>query len=547
MVMPGWKNKLYFGDNLDILREHVASESVDLIYLDPPFNSNATYNVLFQEKSGERSAAQITAFEDTWHWGMESEYAYQEVVKESPRKLADLLQAMRTFLGQNDMMAYLTMMAQRMVELHRVLKPTGSIYLHCDPTASHYLKLLIDAVFGYKNFRNEIIWKRTTSHGDSKQGAQHYGRVHDTLLFYSKTDDYVWNTNFMPFSDEQIDQQYYKVDSNGRRYRLVTPTAKKPGGDTSYEWKGVRPPEGRYWAYSRDKMKEMDDKGLLYYSSTGQPYIRYFLDERPGVAPQSIWTDISPMSPTSKERLGYPTQKPEALLERIIKTSSNEGDLVLDPFCGCGTAIAAAERLKRCWIGIDITHLAISLMRHRLHDTFGTELTPYEVIGDPKDLSSARALAEENRFQFEWWSLGLVDARPAQDKRKGADRGVDGYINFFDDNSGKAKTMVVQVKSGHVNAAYVRDLKGVLEREKSPIGILITLEEPTRPMLQEAAAGGFYEPEHFPGQQYPKLQILTIRELVEGKEAQYPRMALPATFKRAQRHQRGLQEQQRLV
>jgi len=542
-----WKNKLYFGDNLDILREHVASESVDLIYLDPPFNSNATYNVLFQEKSGEKSAAQITAFEDTWHWGMESEYAYQEVVKESPQKLSSLLQAMRTFLGQNDMMAYLTMMAQRMPELHRVLKPTGSIYLHCDPTASHYLKLLIDAVFGYKNFRNEIIWKRTTSHGDSKQGAQHYGRVHDTLLFYSKTDDYVWNTNFMPFSDEQIDQQYYKVDSNGRRYRLVTPTAKKPGGDTSYEWKGVRPPEGRYWAYSRDKMKEMDDKGLLYYSSTGQPYIRYFLDERPGVAPQSIWTDISPMSPTSKERLGYPTQKPEALLERIIKTSSNEGDLVLDPFCGCGTAIAAAERLHRRWIGIDITHLAVTLMRHRLHDTFGPDLLPYEVIGDPKDLESARALAEENRYQFEWWALGLVDARPAQDKRKGADRGIDGYINFFDDNSGKAKTIIVQVKSGGVKRGDIATLKGDMEREKSPIGILITLEEPTRPMVQEAAASGFYEPEHFPGHQYPRIQILTIRELLEGKEAQYPRMAPPATFKRAQRHRGSIKEQQRLV
>jgi len=199
---------------------------------------------------------------------------------------------------------------------------------------------------------------------------------------------------------------------------------------------------------------------------------------------------------------------------------------VLDPFCGCGTAIAVAEKLKRRWIGIDVTHLAITLMRHRLHDTFGSELSSYEVIGDPKDLESARALAKESehegRYQFEWWALGLVDARPAQNKRKGSDRGVDGYINFFDDNSGKAKTVFVQVKSGHINSSYVRDLKGVLEREKAPIGLLITLEEPTEPMRKEALAGGFYEPEHFPGQQYPRIQILTIRELLEGKEAQYP-------------------------
>lgn len=547
-LMNNWKNQLYFGDNLDILRDYVEDESVDLIYLDPPFNSNATYNVLFQEKSGEKSAAQITAFEDTWHWGQESEYAYQEIVRESPKKLSDLVQAFRMFLGQNDMMAYLTMMAQRMSELSRVLKPTGSIYLHCDPTASHYLKLLIDAVFGYKNFRNEIIWKRTTSHGDSKQGAQHYGRIHDTLLFYSKSDEYIWNTSFMPFSSEQIEQQYYKISSNGRRYRLVTPTAKKPGGDTSYEWKGVRPPKGRYWAYSRDKMKEMDDKGLLYYSRTGQPYIIYYLDERPGVAAQSIWIDISPMSPTSKERLGYPTQKPESLLERIIKTSSTEGDLLLDPFCGCGTAISVAERLHRRWIGIDITHLAITLMRHRLSNAFGKELSPYEIIGQPKDLESARVLARESehegRYQFEWWALGLVDARPAHEMKKGADKGIDGYINFFDDNSGKAKTIIVQVKSGHVSASHIRDLKGVLEREKAQIGVYITLEEPTKPMIEEATTAGFYEPEHWLGNYYPRIQILTIQELLHDKKVDYPQYAPVATFKRAQRTRKASGEEQ---
>lgn len=498
MTTPGWKNKLYFGDNLDILREHVASESVDLIYLDPPFNSNATYNVLFQEKSGERSAAQITAFEDTWHWGMESEYAYQEVVKESSKKLADLIQAFRMFLGQNDMMAYLVMIAQRMVELHRVLKPTGSIYLHCDPTASHYLKLLMDAVFEMKNFRNEIVWCYSIG-GKSRRT---FGQKHDVILWYTKSDRWTFNPEAPPVRVSRKPDSHMKV---------VTDEA------------------GVTWQEKRD-------------AKTGKVY-RYPLDK----VADDYWLNMEQLNREDAERLGYPTQKPEALLERIVAASSNEGDLVLDPFCGCGTTIAVAERLKRRWIGIDITHLAISLMRHRLQDTFGPDLSPYEVIGDPKDLESAKALAEENRYQFEWWSLGLVDARPAQDKRKGADRGVDGYINFFDDNSGKAKTIVVQVKSGGVKRGDIATLKGDMERENAPIGVFITLEEPTRPMLQEAATSGFYEPEHFPGNQYPCLQILTIQELLKGKEAQYPRMALPATFKRAQRHQKSAEEQQRLV
>jgi site-specific DNA-methyltransferase (adenine-specific) len=539
MTLPGWKNKLYFGDNLDILREYVASESVDLIYLDPPFNSNATYNVLFQEKSGEKSAAQITAFDDTWHWGMESEYAYQEMVKEGPRKLADLLQAMRTFLGQNDMMAYLVMIAQRMVELHQVLKSTGSIYLHCDPTASHYLKLIMDAVFGPKNFRNDIIWKRTSAHNDPGR----YGANIDNILFYTKSDSWTWNQIHRPH-DEAYVARFSRKDPDGRLWSDDNLTAKGlSGGGYEYEYKGVK----SLWRCPIETMQKLDADGRLHFTKAGGIRLKRYLDENQGTVLQALWDDIPPINSQARERLGYPTQKPEALLERIIRASSNEGDIILDPFCGCGTSIAVAERLKRRWIGIDITHLAISLMRHRLHDTFGPDLAPYEVIGDPKDLESARALAEENRYQFEWWALGLVDARPAQDKRKGADRGVDGYINFFDDNSGKAKTIIVQVKSGGVNAAHVRDLKGVLEREKAPIGVLITLEEPSRPMLQEAATGGFYEPEHFPGHQYPRLQILTIRELLEGKEAQYPRMAPPATFKRAQRHQESIKEQQRLV
>ena len=257
------------------------------------------------------------------------------------------------------------------------------------------------------------------------------------------------------------------------------------------------------------------------------------LDEMPGIPLQDLWADIPPINSQAKERLGYPTQKPEALLERIIRTSSSPGDLVLDPFCGCGTAIAA-EELKRRWIGIDITHLAIALMRHRL-EAFGSALSPYEVVGAPKDLASAEALAVQDRHQFEWWALGLVDARPAHGKRKGADAGVDGYINFFDDDTGKAKSVIVQVKSGKVQVSQVRDLKGVLERERAPIGIFITLEEPTKPMREEAASTGVYEPQHFPGKLFPRIQVLTIEELLAGKSPQLPRFAPPATFKRAQR------------
>ena len=365
MTTTDWKNKLHFGDNLEILRNYVADASVDLIYPDPPFNSNANYNVLFQEKGGQQSAAQITAFEDTWHWTLDSESAYQDVVTNATGKLPDLVQAMRSFLGDNDMMAYLTMMAQRMVELHRVLKDTGSIYLHCDPTASHYLKLLMDSVFDSLNFRNELIWKRTSAHSDVAQGARHMGRIHDVILRFSKGKEPTWNTVYVPYDQQYIDSVYRYSDEAGRRYQTQPLHAAKAGGDTRYEWKGKLPPPGRYWAFSKENMERLDAEGRIAYSRTGTPRYKIYLDESLGKPLQDIWDDITAVHVKPKERLGYPTQKPEALLERIISASSNEGDVVLDPFCGCGTAIAAAERLDRRWIGIDITHIAITLIRHR--------------------------------------------------------------------------------------------------------------------------------------------------------------------------------------
>lgn len=491
-MSENWENKLFFGDNLDILREHIPDESVDLIYLDPPFNSKATYNVLFREQSGEESTAQITAFEDTWHWGLESEKTYHELVTQGTKKLADLIQALRSFLGQNDMMAYLTMMGIRLVEMHRVLNRSGSIYLHCDPTASHYLKLLMDTVFGVQNFRNEIIWCYRTG-GISKKW---FGRKHDIILSYSKN----------------LGESYF----SSLKEKTYIPTLK-----------------GRKFAIEELKAR-IDNEGCQICGQKGGFFHMG--------AMRDVW-EIPPLRRNSRERLSYPTQKPEALLERIIKASSKEDDIVLDPFCGCGTTIVVAERLNRRWIGVDITHLAISLMKYRLQDTLGTELSPYKVIGDPKDFEGAEALAEENRYQFEWWALGLVDARPAQDKKKGPDTGIDGYINFFDDKSGKAKKIIVQVKSGKVNRSQIGDLKGIMEREKAVIGAFITLKEPTRPMLKEAASAGFYEPKYFPGQRYPRLQMLTIKDLLGGKKLEYLQMG-ESTFKKAQRKsKKGIEDQ----
>jgi len=529
-----WKNKLYFGDNLPILRKHIPDESVDFIYLDPPFNSKVNYNILFKEKSGENSTAQISAFDDTWHWGAESEEIYYELITSGPRKVADLMQAFRVFLGQNDMMAYLIMMTIRLLELHRVLKPTGNLYLHCDPVASHYLKIILDSIFSPRMFVNEIVWKRAhTVKGNVGQGSKMWGPNTDSLMFYRKTEKNTFHQVFLPYSDNYIKTFFKYVESDGRRYRLISMIG--PGGaakgNPQYEVMGVT----RYWRYSKVKMQTLISKGLVVQTKPGTvPLRKQYLDEGKGVSVQSLWDDILPLGASDRERLGYPTQKPESLLERIIKSSSNKNDIILDPFCGCGTTISVAERLNRRWIGIDITHLAISLMGHRIQNTFKDELSPYKIFGVPTDIEGAKSLAQENRYQFEWWAVGLIDAFPFQDKKKGADTGIDGYINFFDDKSGKAKKIMVQVKSGKVSSPQVRDLKGVIERENAVIGVFITLNEPTKPMKKEAISAGFYEPEYLPGKKYSRIQILTIKELLKGKNVEYPRI-LETTFKKAQR------------
>jgi site-specific DNA-methyltransferase (adenine-specific) len=386
-------NNLYYGDNLDILRSQIKDESIDLIYLDPPFNSQANYNVLFRAPTGERSQAQIEAFEDTWHWNETAERAFDEVVQSSNTAAAEMLRALRTFLKENDVMAYLTMMAVRLLELHRTLKPTGSIYLHCDPTASHYLKVLMDAVFGAENFSNELIWKRTTTKNDYKQGAVNWPRVHDVLLMYHRSTRIAraartFQQPFEAYDENTIATFYNFKDPDGRRYRLSDVTAPGQGsrGHPQYEFKGVT----RYWRYSLEKMEQLDVEGRIQFRPHGGvPRLKVYLDEAPGIALGDVWTDVRGMHNLGTEMLGYPTQKPLALLERIINASSKEGDNVLDPFCGCGTAIHAAQKLGRQWIGIDITHLAISLIEKRLNDAFPG--ITYRVHGTPRDTDSSDA------------------------------------------------------------------------------------------------------------------------------------------------------------
>ena len=532
---PITQNTLFYGDNLPILREYVATESVDLVYLDPPFNSQRTYNVLFKHESGQEAEAQITAFEDTWHWNESAQAIYEELITQAPDRVGKMVAALYDFIGPSQMMAYLVMMAARLVELHRVLKPTGSLYLHCDDTASHYLKVIMDSIFGPQNYRNQIVWKRTEAHNDSR----HYGRITDTILFYSKTSDYIWNRPAGERSEKQLKR--YQRDETGRLYRHENLTA--PGiryGETGKIWRGIDPTaKGYHWKFMPERLDEMFANGRIVLKQDGTPRLdgwKVYLDETPDPLVQNWWDDIARISNTSSERMGYPTQKPLALLERIVQASSNPGDVVLDPFCGCGTTVAAAHKLNRRWIGIDITHLSIALQKYRLEEMFPG--ITFQVIGEPQSLPDARQLAQDDRFQFQWWALSLIYARPyggdegSKKGKKGADKGVDGVITFMDDASNKPKRILVQVKSGKVSSRDIRDLVGTVQREKAEIGVFLTLEPPTKQMTGEAASAGLYESKGW-GRTYPRIQILTIEQLLNGAELQMP----PAygTFKQAGR------------
>ncbi|MDP3064948.1 MAG: DNA methyltransferase [Chloroflexota bacterium] len=513
------KNALYFGDNLEWLRDRTRfpDSSVDLIYLDPPFNSKANYNKIFNEPGGAESQAQIRAFDDTWDWeSTSSGEALDQLAKAGEAESASLVEwvARKGDAYSTSMAAYLAMMGLRLVEMRRVLKPAGSIYLHCDPTASHYLKLLMDSLFGPENFRNEIIWKRTSGHSD----AQRYGRVHDVILYYGKRDSPTWNITYQDYEESYVMQYYRYEDPDGRKWMSADlGAAGLSGGGYEYEWKGIT----RVWRVPKSTMERLEREGKIFYTRNGVPRLKRYLDEAKGLPTQDVWADVEALRSWHKERLGWPTQKPEGLLERIIKSSSNEGDMVLDPFCGCGTAIIAAHRLKRHWIGIDVTYFAIDLIEDRLRRTFpASSQDAYEVHGSPTDEASARRLMERRNKQFEIWAVTkLVGAHPREH-----DGGVDGVYALVEGASARKVTkVIVQVKGGkHLNPGMVRDLFGTVENEKAVMGLLITLEEPTSGMKELAAHSGFYR-SPASGKEYQRIQILTVKELLEeGKKFDLP-------------------------
>ncbi len=486
------QNTLFYGDNLSVLRDHVGDETVDLIYLDPPFNSKRDYNVLFREASGEAPASQIKAFGDTWQYNEETVRARDEIgdiaLSYGVPKLPQMIDGFVDVLGRNDVTAYLIMMAIRLLELKRVLKPSGSFYLHCDPTASHYLKIILDVIFGKENFRNEIIWHYRKWSVSQRQ----FVRNHDVIFFYSKTND-----------DARVFNHLFAERAASTLKRFGT--GKIISG---HDEQGRRLPS------------QVDD------------------EDSEGVAMADVW-DISRVPPIKQL---YPTQKPQSLLERIITASSNEGDIVLDPFCGCGTTVSVAHRLKRVWLGIDVTHLAISLIENRLKSELGAKAkTDYRVLGVPADLKSAFDLFTRDAYQFQFWALTLIPAFPAGGKeKKGADAGIDGLLQFKDAGIAgtqiKTQTIIVQVKGGvNVSVQHIRDLRGVIEREKAAMGFYICLASPTKPMLQEAIGAGLYKSE-LRGQSYARLQIRTVEELLDGKTFDYPRHEA-ASWKQAARAQ----------
>lgn len=565
-------SKLYYGDNLDVLRERIADASVDLVYLDPPFNSNAGYNVLFRAADGVGTDASIQAFDDTWTWGDASKNALLDIASGTNRQLQVMMEAMHAAIGENPLMAYLSMMAVRLVELHRVLKPTGSLYLHCDPTASHYLKLVLDAVFGTENWLNEIIWRRTGSHNNAKR----FGPVHDVIHFYQKSEAYQHKPVFRPYLKGHVESFFKRRDERGRYWTNSIHGAGVRNGESGKPWRGYDPTAvRRHWAVpselvtalgispdlpQHEKLDALADFGVIDFPALGSgalPTYRQYLDRSPGMLLQDIWAyqphtrgslygsegaideDVRWLGARDKkERLGYPTQKPVGLLERIISASSNSGDVILDPFCGCGTAVDAAQKLGRDWIGIDVTHIAIGMIEDRMRSGYpGIE---FETIGVPKDLASAERLAEEDPHQFQQWVSWQVGGFPRE--KKGGDRGVDGWFNYLA-AKGRIETGVISVKAGgNVTPTMVRDLGRVMERDKHRFGLFVMKGAPTKGMRDEAASQPVIETEFG---RFPALQFVTLEELFDGRKPKLPPLISPV--KKASRvetrasHQPGAQ------
>lgn len=521
------KNTLYYGDNLEVLRKKVKDDSVHFCYIDPPFNSKRNYNQIYN-KIGSEDRAQEQAFVDTWTWNDHALEGFRLILTNHEgrftKQTIELVRGLHNVLGEDSLLAYLISITLRLVEINRVLVPTGTFFLHCDPTASHYLKLLIDSVFlpSGGHYLNEIVWKRSSAHSDSKQGARHFGRISDTIFFYSKSANLTWNQQYVPYDPAYVERDYRRVDADGRRYRIDN--LQGPGGAAKgnpfYEFLGV----SRYWRYKRENMEQLYRDGRIIQTRPGAvPQYKRYLDEMPGVPVQNVWTDIPVINNRSREKLGYPTQKPEALMERIIKATTNEGDIVLDAYCGCGTTIAVAQRLNRRWIGMDITYQAIATILARLEDHFGKEVVDSVALdGIPKDMRSAQALAHKKddrlRKEFEKWAvLTYSNNRAVVRQRKGADAGIDGLFYFWNGGNGDVSKMILQVKSGGVQRKDVATLRGDMEREGAALACLITLEEPTKPMTKDAKAAGIYE-NKLRGVRCDRIRIVRVADIIHGSQ-----------------------------
>lgn len=514
-------NKLFFGDNLAVLRnDDVKPGSVDLVYLDPPFNSDARYNVLFQTPESERAGAQAEAFRDTWTWAEEANTAFDEIHHKVRGSTARFVDALHSALGESDMMAYLVMMAVRLYELRQVMKDSGTLILHCDPTASHYLKIILDGIFGGENFKNEIIWQRSTGKSHS---SRRLPSNHDTILVYSGPNA-TWNADaaFKPYDHQSLPlktlEKYCHTDVSGRRYQLdnlINPNQNRP--NLTYEFLGVT----RVWRWTRERMQAAYDAGLIVQTAPGRvPRLKRYLDEQKGLPLGDVWTDIAPLNSQAVERIGYPTQKPMALLERLMRLTTNEGDLVLDPFCGCGTTVEAAQHLRRQWIGIDVAYHAIRVIENRIQNEFkGT--ARFDVLGIPATFEDAVALAERDKYQFQWWANYLFDPHTMREIKKGKDRGVDGEIYF---PLGVGRTgfgrILISVKGGkNLNPSMVRDFAGVLDAERAEMGLFICLFPPTQEMELAALRAGYVET---PQGRKQRLQIVSIEQWFKGFRPDLP-------------------------
>lgn len=501
-----WQNQLYIGDNLHIMRDCIRDGSADLVYLDPPFNSKTVYQVRLKAISGTGGAL-IEAFDDNWEWDVYSEGTYDELVARGEEPIIELIEALRRLPGPDDMSAYLLMIALRLLEIRRILKPTGTLYLHCDPTASHYIKILLDAILGPQGFLNEIIWKYE---GPQSPSPTRFATRHDVILRYARDPGRVDVTTEglyleTPMTEAEARKNRYRQDEEGRWY-YDTPT-----GD-----------------YSEQSLIKLEQDGRIRRTRTGKRRVKYFLEQNEeGLVVRKkkladVWDDIPSLglAAASREKMGYPTQKPEALLERIIRADSRPGDLVVDPFCGCGTTLVMSERLNRRWIGVDSAHLAITLTRHRLASTFGSDLNAYRLQGAPEEVSSAQSLAEDNPLGFDLWALGLVEARPIGGDTCTMD--MDGLITFQNPGAGEPHNVIVRVLRRQVTPGELGALEDTLKREGVDMGVIISLGKPGPAVADTAEKASHHEAAPARGKRYPRIQVLTVEELLQGRSIKSP-------------------------